>query len=145
MDVSGEPKHVTASIRDQKVVLKEAEVAGQYTGELVFNSSEDLSNEKLLVQVEDIRGAVISRNLSLENILGPNNNQLSPTNVNSEAELSRTMKLILAVFAASFLFFLALDSFLIFRAKIQRVGPSSGSHSILFMLIAIINLISALS
>ncbi len=51
-----------------------------------------------------------------------------------------SLKILMAIFAGSFAFFLIVDSIIIHRARIYRTNLPSSSHAILFILVAIVNI-----
>jgi hypothetical protein len=145
VSVSGTPKAVRAKVKDNVANLSKNET-GQYLGEIIFASNTDLSNEKIIFEAEDEAGNISTTEISLDKIVSPvaDNPPVTAAAPASEAELSKTLKLIFAILAGLFLIFLAIDSVIIYRARHNRLNPSSSSHTLTFLLVAIVNFISTL-
>jgi hypothetical protein len=145
IELSGTAKEVRATAKDITSKLTPGSAAGKYSGELVFAASTDLRNEKLIIEAVDENGNIVANEIDLNNVVSPvaQAPQFATPNA-SEAQLSKTLKIILGVFAACFLVFLIIDSIIIYRAKLNRLNPNSSSHSLVFLLIAFVNFITTL-
>lgn len=64
--------------------------------------------------------------------------------VSEEASFISTLRIILGIFALIYVFFLILDSVIIYRAKIKRASIHSSPHTLLFALIALGNILASL-
>jgi len=145
VSVSGTPTEVVARVNNNQSPLTAGSIAGEYIGQLNFPANTDLGGQTLVLSAADQSGKVSSTKVELSKLVSPVANQ-SPvsTPAASEAQLSKTLKIIFAGLAAGFLIFLIIDSIIIYRARINRLAPSSSTHSLVFLLVAIINLVSAL-
>jgi hypothetical protein len=143
VSVSGTPKTVQAKFIGQEIAMNKNS-AGAYAAKLVL-AEPVVKGSVVTIIASDEAGQSVSKDFSLDDVPGVVSNQREiPTTGASEAELSRTLKIILAIFAGVFLIFLAIDSVIIHRARIQRLGPSSSTHTLLFLLIALVNIFTAL-
>jgi hypothetical protein len=141
--VNGEPKTVQAKFIGQQIEMKK-NTAGAYAAELVL-AEPIVKGSVVTIIASDGAGQNVSRDFTLDDLPGVVSDQREiQTTGASEAELSKTLKIILAIFAGVFLVFLAIDSFIIHRARVQRFGPSSSTHTLLFLLIALVNIFTAL-
>ncbi|MBI4363400.1 MAG: CAP domain-containing protein [Candidatus Doudnabacteria bacterium] len=57
-----------------------------------------------------------------------------------ETQFIKILRLIFGFFAIIYLFFLALDSIIVYRAKLKRTTMHSSTHALLFFLIALVNI-----
>jgi hypothetical protein len=138
--VGGSPQSVVAKIDTLEVKLNENH-KGEYTGEITLATA-SIKGATLSIEAQDGQGNTVIKEFPLTQ--APAFTANIGTTVASEAQLSRTLKIILGVFSALFLFFLIIDSIIIFRAKITRNVPSSSSHSVIMFLIAIVNIFTVL-
>lgn len=62
--------------------------------------------------------------------------------MSQEAYFIKTLRVVFTIFALIYLFFLSLDSIIIYKARIKRTTMHSSTHSLLFFLIAAVNIIT---
>ncbi len=140
--VAGKPKSVVAKFEDVYVELEKGSVPNQYLGEITLDRG-SVSGAFLTISATDQENESWVRQFPIQEetqFTVPSDS----VNEASEAQLSNTLKIILGIFSAGFLFFLILDGIIIHRAKIKRAVPSTSSHSIIFFLIAIVNFITVM-
>lgn len=139
--VSGSPSKVEATIKDKTITLLPSAITGQYLGVFTFPRNDSLNSETLKISAGSTK-----LDLPLDLPLG----ETDPTNpqgagmVNPEASFIRVLKMIFGILAGLYLLFLIIDSVIIHRAKIKRANIHSSPHSLLFLLIVVINLLTIL-
>ena len=141
--IQGSPTLVTAQLNTQSITLLPGKVQGEYTGTFTFDPEEDLSNTRVAVEARDKSGAKISREFKVSQPLPETLEAQLPIGhipVSNEAQVVKILRIVFGVFAGIYLTFLIIDGIIIRRAKIKRAGLHSGSHILLFFLIATVTL-----
>lgn len=133
--VSGGPALVSAKISDKSIYLLPSAITGQFLGIFTFPAATDVSKEKLNVTAVTTNGEKVSSEFDV----GPTPN---PNSEVAERDFVRVLKIIFSIFATTYLLFLIIDSIIIHQAKIKRTTIHSSPHSLIFLLIVLVNLIS---
>ncbi|MBI4049742.1 MAG: CAP domain-containing protein [Candidatus Doudnabacteria bacterium] len=137
--VSGNPAKVTAQIKDKTIELLASAQIGQFLGVISLPQEQALAGESLTITAVDKSGEQTSSQLTLGDL--PTNIEPTPSASGaSERDFIRVLKIIFTVFALIYLAFLVIDSVIIHRTKIKRTSMNSSPHSLLFLLVVLLNL-----
>lgn len=141
--INGAPTLVTAVLKGQSITLTPGKTIGQYLGVFTFDLSEDLSNQTLSVEARDKAGQKITEDFSVNHpTTGGVEAPQAAIPVSNDAQVLKILRIMFGIFASLYVIFLVVDAIIIHRARIKRPGLHSGSHIMLFLLIAGISLFS---
>lgn len=143
--VAGGPTKVTATISDKTVELLPSAITGQHLGVFTFPATTDFTDSKLTIEASDVSGQKSSAEFKLSKLQEPLLPEVSPKGnipVSSESAFLHVIKAIFSVFALLYVIFLVIDSIIIHRTKIKRTNIHSSPHALLFLLIAVVNLLA---
>jgi hypothetical protein len=145
--VAGNPTLVTARLKTQAITLLPAKDQGEFSGSFTFNTTEDLTDQKINIEARDKNGAKINTDFpvsiaSAETQQGVVATAASP--INSENQVILILRIIFGVFAAIYMIFLVVDAIIIHRTKIKRPGINPHPHIFILFLIAAISLFAGL-
>ena len=143
--IGGQPALVTSRLKSQSITLLAGPAAGQYLGSFTFDPTEVLTKQTLSVEARNKAGQKITADFPVD-ITSPavsGDNAQSPTPimpVSNESEVITILRIVFGVFALLYMGFLITDAIIIRRAKINRPGIHSSTHTLLFLLIAVVSL-----
>ncbi|MBI2355836.1 MAG: hypothetical protein HYV13_01345 [Candidatus Doudnabacteria bacterium] len=140
--VSGSPSMVKASLKDKTIELLPSAIVGQFLGVFTFPKQSDFSSEKIKISAVDKNGTETSSEFEIGDLPSADYAVTGTVSPASEYHFIKILKIIFSVFALIYLVFLIIDSIIIHRAKIKRTTIHSSPHSLLFLLIVLVNLIS---
>ncbi len=138
VDVAGTPSLVTAKLKTQSITLLPGTVSGEYLGAFTFDGSEDLNNQTLIVEARSPDGTKteLSFPISLNEGVTPAPTEPVAIATTSDDQVIKILRIIFGIFAAIYMIFLGIDAIIIHKAKVNRPGIHSSTHTLLFMLIA---------
>jgi uncharacterized protein YkwD len=142
--ITGEPKKVTASLADMSAELVAVKSINSYIGTIKVPTGTVLSQAILEIFIEQLDGAVTVSEVGLKEILtAPQEASFAePKAITTEKQMSNTIKIILGILAAIFVVFLVIDSVIIHRANLSGIRPHSSPHTLLLLILIVINLFS---
>lgn len=140
--VDGPASEVWATVMGKTEKLLASSIVGQYLGVITFPAGTKFDEEKIFVQATDSQNNKTSEELSLAYLketsgVAGSNELLTGS---AENEFVKILRIVFGAFAGIYLFFLIIDSLIIYKAKLKRTTMHSSTHSLLFFLIAIINI-----
>lgn len=142
--ISGQPVLVTAQLKTQSITLLPGKASGQFLGAFTFDQTENLADQNITVEARNKAGTKIASSFPLttqpEEVTSGNETTAAPIAVSNEAQIIKILRIVFGVFAAIYMTFLGVDAIIIHRAKIKRPGIHTSTHTLLFLLIAVVTL-----
>jgi hypothetical protein len=142
--ISGSPERVIAMLKDKTIDLLPSAITGQYLGVFSFPAGNDLGEEKIFVEATSKNKEPARAEFSLANVYDrtlPDSNPTGSIPVSQEVQFIKVLKIIFAILASLYVIFLVVDSLIIRRAKIKRSNIHSSRSALLFLLIALVNML----
>ncbi|MGE5297841.1 MAG: CAP domain-containing protein [Acidobacteriaceae bacterium] len=140
--ITGTINNVAGKYDDQTIQLTKTG-DNLYSGELILPKNQSRLNGSLSIIAYAPDGKAETKDFDVNKMI-TGVTAFSHTPLQSESDLSNTLKIIFAVFAGCFLIFAIIDSIIIFRQGIKRKGPLSSPQALIFLIVGIVNLVSVL-